>query len=85
MNIIEKFETQNNCFGTVTWNMCDLNTALAEQEIPTTKENLETAYDALDYYMPSFRQTVIKAGWDYINNVIRDLVECGDLKTNGGD
>lgn len=77
---MKDFETKCNCFGTVTWDMTDLNGALETEDAPATKENLETLYDAID--MDDLREAMIQAGWEYIYGIIRDLVQYGDLKTN---
>lgn len=82
MNIFQKFETENNCFGTTTWTMEDLEYALEDEGVPATKENLSELYDAIQYDMEDFQDAIGKAGFDYFRRVIRDLAECGDLETH---
>ena len=80
MNIYEEFEKENHCFGTVTWDMSDLDGALEEKNIPDTKDNLSMLYDSID--VDDLKEAMIQAGWNYIYGVIRELAQYGDLKTN---
>lgn len=82
MNFIEKFEEQNNCFGTVTWTVEDLENALETQEVPITKENITALYDAVQENIDKLTEKMIEAGWNYIYDIISDAVRWGELETN---
>lgn len=82
IHAIEDLENKHNCFGTVTWTMEDLESALENEDVPATKENLSFLYDVINYDIEKFQSAIVQEGLYYIYGVIRDLAECGDLETH---
>ena len=72
---ISEFEKKNGYFGTVTWQDEDLENALEDMEIPTTRENLDKLKENLLMWKNVDRlcEAMIEAGWNFIYNLINDI------------
>lgn len=58
----------NERFGEVSWNKCDLIEALNRYNIPATDKNVERLYKLI--YEDWLVDHMVEAGWDYIYGVI---------------
>ena len=64
----------------VWWSRDDAEAALDEREIPITKENIETLWDAIEYYEDRISEAMCSAGWDVVYDILDDLALAGDLE-----
>lgn len=55
-------------FGKVQWCEEDLVSALENEGVPVTEENISTLYSYCNHH--GLTDVMIEAGWDYIYNII---------------
>ena len=62
------------------WTKDDARNALDLREIKLTDENIDTLWDAMDYYAERIEERMCEAGWTAVYDILEDLIRCGDIK-----
>ena len=75
-------ENQEKTIASTCWSKEDAENILGFSNYPATTENIETLWNAMQYYEDDIVEHMCDAAWHYIGGILADLAEAGDIQKN---